>query len=168
MIEVKCGTCGKNFGVKDEFAGKTGKCLNCGSPVMVPAAGAAWAAAQPQPSVTQPQASVTQPAAGPTIVVQMQAPPQGSTGPIGPAEKSLLLTFLFSLLCSGLQYFYLGQTGKGVVFTLVTLFVCWPIVLMTCGIGLVVFIPYNLILLIDSLVVANRMKSRAVGLWRFF
>lgn len=167
MIEVKCGTCGKNFGVKDEFAGKTGKCPNCGSPVTVPGAGAQQRFARP---AAQPQPTAAQPAAGPTIVVQMQGPPQGSAGMIGPAEKSLLLTFLFSLLCPGIQYFYLGQMGKGIVFTLMTL-LAWGFIACTCGIGLIILpilIPCNLVLLIDSLVVANRMKNQAVGPWRFF
>ena len=36
MIEFACG-CGKGYIVKDEMAGKTGKCKQCGEPLRVPA-----------------------------------------------------------------------------------------------------------------------------------
>lgn len=36
MIEFAC-SCGKSYTVKDEMAGKTGKCKECGEPLLVPA-----------------------------------------------------------------------------------------------------------------------------------
>ena len=35
-ISVKCNGCGKTFTVKDEFAGKKGKCKSCGSVIAIP------------------------------------------------------------------------------------------------------------------------------------
>jgi TM2 domain-containing membrane protein YozV len=87
---------------------------------------------------------------------------------VGPAKKSWILVWLLAAICSGLQYFYLGQMGKGAVFTLITVLVWCPIVFVTCGIGLLGAVPYSLILLVDSLVVAQRMRREAVSQWRFF
>jgi TM2 domain-containing membrane protein YozV len=87
---------------------------------------------------------------------------------IGPASKSYFLIFILSCICAGLQYFYIGQTGKGLVFTLVTLFVMCPLVFITCGIGAFIAAPYGLFLLIESFVIASKMKTQAVGPWRFF
>jgi len=36
MIEFSCG-CGKTYTVKDEMAGRRGKCKECGAPILVPA-----------------------------------------------------------------------------------------------------------------------------------
>src|SRR5947207_11150681 len=43
-ISVTCGGCGKNLKVKDEWAGKKGKCPTCGTTFAIPAGGAASAA----------------------------------------------------------------------------------------------------------------------------
>jgi len=49
MISFACGQCNKQLKVKDELAGKTGKCPGCGQPVVVPALAAA-ASISPVPS----------------------------------------------------------------------------------------------------------------------
>jgi TM2 domain-containing membrane protein YozV/DNA-directed RNA polymerase subunit RPC12/RpoP len=175
MIQLKCGTCGRKLQAKDEHAGRTLKCPNCQSPVTVPGAspGAPIGSPTPpplippqQPQPQQPQPQQPQPqAAAQTIVVQVQ---QQGSGLIGPARKSFILVWLLAAVCAGLQYFYLGQTGKGVVFTLLTLFVWGPFIIFTCGIGLVGAVPYGVFLLVDSLVVAVRMRTQAVSQWRFF
>jgi DNA-directed RNA polymerase subunit RPC12/RpoP len=36
MIEFSCHSCGKEFSVKDELAGKKGKCAACGEAIVVP------------------------------------------------------------------------------------------------------------------------------------
>src|SRR5687768_3988525 len=38
-IPVTCGQCGWQAAVKDELAGKTGKCPTCGEPIPIPAKG---------------------------------------------------------------------------------------------------------------------------------
>lgn len=35
-IRVSCHSCSASFKVKDEYAGKRGKCPQCGNPVVVP------------------------------------------------------------------------------------------------------------------------------------
>jgi len=44
-ISVRCDGCGKSLKVKDEWAGKKGKCPQCGATFLIPAAGAASAPA---------------------------------------------------------------------------------------------------------------------------
>ena len=182
MIEVKCGNCGKSFRAKDEHAGKTTKCPNCGSPLTIQAAGAPVGAAQapaeqapaqqapPQPEtpVDGPPAAAGEGPAGTTVVVQMQQAEQPRTDLIGSAGKSKIVCFLLSGVCPGLQYFYLGQTGKGILFTLLSLFLWGPVVFFTCGLGLIGAIPYGIVLLIDSMIIAGRISKEAVKPWRFF
>src|SRR4051794_27308346 len=49
-IRVECLSCRSTFGVRDDFAGRRGKCPKCGSAVEVPAAPATPAAtARPSP-----------------------------------------------------------------------------------------------------------------------
>src|SRR5213080_944712 len=43
-ISVTCDGCGKSLKVKDEWAGKRGKCPTCGKTFAIPAAGAAMMA----------------------------------------------------------------------------------------------------------------------------
>src|SRR5207237_3379713 len=43
-IAITCAGCGKTLKVKDEWAGKKGKCPTCGTTFAIPAAGAASAA----------------------------------------------------------------------------------------------------------------------------
>jgi len=112
------------------------------------------------------QAATTQAPSGPTVVVQVQQ--QVPSGLIGPEHKSLLLVWLLWMVGLELQYFYLGQSGKGLVFLLINMFIWGPVIFFTCGIGLIAFIPYNILLLIDSLVVASRIKRQAIHPWRFF
>src|SRR3982751_6576474 len=40
-IAITCAGCGKNLKVKDEWAGKKGKCPQCGTTFAIPAAGQA-------------------------------------------------------------------------------------------------------------------------------
>ena len=162
MISVKCENCGKSINAKDEYAGRTAKCPNCGSSITVPAA----SADAPSPGAQAPPTAQQQPA-GTTVVVQMPQEQQAG-GEIGPAIKRGIVVWLLSGVCAGLQYFYLGQTGKGILFTLITLLFWTPVIFFTCGIGLVGAIPYGIVLLVDSLVVAGRMRKQAISPWRFF
>ncbi|MGE3808720.1 MAG: hypothetical protein AB7K24_28985 [Gemmataceae bacterium] len=60
MISFTCAACGKNLRVKDEMAGKAGKCP-CGAPVKIPAASAADAI-QPAPAMAPAPAGFESPA----------------------------------------------------------------------------------------------------------
>ncbi|MEZ0228555.1 MAG: serine/threonine protein kinase, partial [Planctomycetota bacterium] len=46
-ISVTCGACKKQFNVPDHYAGKTGKCTQCGAPILAPAT---TPAAAPKPA----------------------------------------------------------------------------------------------------------------------
>lgn len=63
MIAVKCPTCSSPSTVKDEYAGRVGKCKKCGDSIKIPDA------LKPQPAKTPTPTPVVQP------IVQ-QAPPQ--------------------------------------------------------------------------------------------
>ena len=60
-VKVQCGSCGKQFAVKPELAGKRVKCSSCGNPIAVPAAAGAAAPAKPSP----PRPKAAQPATSP-------------------------------------------------------------------------------------------------------
>jgi hypothetical protein len=49
MISFRCGHCGKDLKVKEQLAGKKGKCPGCGRPLAVPQANAATLASQVKP-----------------------------------------------------------------------------------------------------------------------
>jgi hypothetical protein len=149
--------------VKDELAGKTGKCKNCGSVIKIPAPLGTGAGS----SVPAPPVQGVSPPSNPTIVVQIQQP-TATPGTIGPAPKSIVLVFLLAFFTNCFQYFYLGQNGKAVIFLLLDIFFWGPIIFLTCGLGLIGYIPYHLVLLVDSIVVAGRLKTQAISPWRFF
>jgi len=163
VIQVTCSTCGSSFETADSNAGKTGKCPNCQNPIVIPAA--------------QPQAAAAAPAAAPagapqaapqTVVVQVQGAQQ-TPGRIGPARKSMVGTILLWVLpVDGLSHFYIGQTGKGILFLLLGLLFWSPLVWLTCGFGLILYLPYALVLLADAIVVTIRINKRAIHPWRFF
>lgn len=172
MIEFKCANCGKKFTVKDDFAGKAAKCNNCGSAIKIPVpvgSEVASFAAPPTPSATAsaPPGGIPPIPQAPTVVVQLQQP-MAAPGTIGPANVSVVLAAVLALFTNCFQYFYLGQTGKGVLFLLLDLFFWAPVILFSCGIGLIGYLPYHLVLLIDSIVVASRLKTQAISPWRFF
>ncbi len=154
MIEVKCDNCGGKMELGDEAAGTTVNCANCGSAIQAPGA----------PAAAAPAAATGGAEGGPTVVVQVQQP----AGMVAPSKKSKELVFILSWVWSGLQYFYLGQIGKGILFSIVTL-VLWFLAVVTCGAGLLVLVPYIIVLLVDSFSIAGRMsRGEAVSPWKFF
>jgi DNA-directed RNA polymerase subunit RPC12/RpoP len=161
MIEFKCETCGMKYSVKDELAGKTGKCKNCGSSIKIPMPSGVG------PAPTAPAQNAAPAPNPPTVVVQIQQP-AATSGGIGPARKSLVVVLLLAIFTNCLQYFYLGQSGKGALFLVLDFFVWFPIIFFTCGLGLIGYIPYHLVLLVDSIVITSRLKTHAISPWRFF
>ena len=87
-ISVQCPACGKEMSVRDELAGRLGKCPDCGQPVRIPVPGAA-----PPP-------------------VAAAAPPAGDV-----SDKSQGVAFLLSFFLGmlGADRFYLGYTGLGIL-----------------------------------------------------
>ena len=167
MIRVTCPNCSASFETDDANAGKTGRCPNCQSPLRVPAAQSAEAS----PSTAMPDPAVAAQAVQPnqtTVVVQVPAAQQ-APGRIGPSKKSVAVSVLLWLLpIAGLPYFYIGQTGKGLLFLLLDIFLWGPLFFLTCGLALIGYIPANLVMLIDAIIVTSRVRKSSVHRWRFF
>ena len=106
----------------------------------------------------------------------MQVPPPATVsirGGIGPANKSTFVIIVLWLLpIAGLPYFYLGQNGKGLILLGLDFFVFGPFIIFSCGFGLpcvlAVYGPLHIMVLIDSLIVASRMRKGSIDSWRFF
>ena len=108
-IQFACLNCGKSFSVKDELAGKKGKCSACGTPMQVPILATQYSIpeysppARPAeaPRVGAPIASPA-PAAAPTTVVNVAVgvampPERKRAGGVGIA--SFVLGLVALLLC---------------------------------------------------------------------
>ena len=95
-IRVQCGSCGATMNVKDELAGKRGKCPKCGAVIDVPAAGGSPVEAGPPPAPG--------------------AAPAAASMPAGTSDKSQSVAFILAALLGGLgiDRFYLGYTGLGI------------------------------------------------------
>lgn len=161
MIKVTCSNCQSRFNAPEKVAGKTVKCPNCASPIQIPAVAAA-------PADTPVAAPPPQAAAGPppAVVVQVQAP--ASSDVVGPADKSVIVAVILWFFISGLPYFYLGQIGKGILLTCLDVFVFGPLVIFTCGIGLIFYLPWHFLVLVDVILITSRLRREAISQWRFF
>jgi len=75
---------------------------------------------------------------------------------------------LLNWLWSGAGNIYLGQKTKGFVFCGITiLFVIFDIV--TCSLGAFLHVPYMIIMIIDAVLLANRLnKGESISEWKFF
>lgn len=77
-FRIKC-SCGKQFGVKDQYAGRKGKCPHCGAPlVLQPPPGY-----KPSPAAPKKQDSAAE---KPTVIAE---PSRKSPAPAGPSSKPL-------------------------------------------------------------------------------
>jgi len=109
-IPVQCPACGKTLNVKDEMAGKRGKCPQCGNIIEVPRPGAIpQAPAPPAPEAPQPSPPPPSPPAAPAAAAY--AAPTAATGYKPQSTAFLLSMFLGGF---GVDRFYLGYTGLGI------------------------------------------------------
>lgn len=83
-------------------------------------------------------------------------------------EKSPVIAGILNWLWSGVGNIYLGQTTKGVVFCVITgCFVIFDIV--TCSLGALIHVPYMIVMIIDAVLLANRIgKGESISEWKFF
>ncbi len=177
MIDFKCENCGAKYSVKDEYAGKTGKCKNCGSAVKIPAPpGSVRGSPPPAPSNAsqtptvqgqQQQIQVQGAPTGQTIIVQIPTQP-GAASLIPQRKVSTIAVIFWGLFWPGAQYEFTRQWGKFFLFTLCFTPLMLLFVFLTCGIGIIFAIPYELILLIDGIIVAGRLRKGPIHPWRFF
>jgi hypothetical protein len=150
MINFTCPKCETPISAQEQNAGQSMICPNCSATVNIPAA--AGATTQGQFAPTQIVVNVGGPAAQPGLIQK---------------QVSMVLAVILGIFLPGVQYFYMGQISKGIVVLLLE-FGLATLTFITCGIGSLIWIPFNLLILIDTIVVVNRMKSGPVSAWRCF
>lgn len=86
----------------------------------------------------------------------------------GQGQVSEVLAGFLNWLWGGTAYFYLGQTVKGIVFSIITLFfIIFDI--MTCSFGLLFHVPFSIFLIIDAVKLAGRInRGETLDDWGFF
>ena len=110
MIVFPCLACGKKLNVKDELAGKRGKCPGCGKPITVPVVTEDLAAASAEPGKISPAPSShggggvsderTLPPRQPPVPPATAEPPSLSRGSAGPAPPAPVpAEFLTATVC---------------------------------------------------------------------
>jgi hypothetical protein len=95
-ISVTCDGCGKSLKVKDEWAGKRGKCPTCGKTFPIPAAGAAMIAGA-APAL-----------AGRRAVPKATAKPQKKGGGVAISWGKIILILFVIAIPASIAIFYFG------------------------------------------------------------
>ena len=68
----------------------------------------------------------------------------------------------------GIGTLYLGQKTKGITFSIISL-VLLIFVIISCGIGLVVWMPYFIVMIVDAILIGKRVENgEQIGEWQFF
>jgi hypothetical protein len=79
----------------------------------------------------------------------------------------LLLAFLCWWFLNGLQYFYFGQVVKGVILALIDMGF-WVLTVIFCGLPALIWIPWRVLWLIDTVAIHRRLQKGPVSQWRCF
>ena len=88
---------------------------------------------------------------------------------LAPQHREPAFAILLSLLYMGLGQIYNGQTTKGLVILLVGLVGFIPLHLLTCGLNVLLHIPLHVIMVVDALLICQRInRGEMVGEWQFF
>lgn len=83
-------------------------------------------------------------------------------------EVSVLAAALLNWIWAGAGYFVIGQQTKGIVFCLIT-FGVLAFAIVTCGLGIVILIPYVVVCIIDAVLLAQRVnRGEKIAEWQFF
>jgi DNA-directed RNA polymerase subunit RPC12/RpoP len=113
-IVVHCANCGKNLRVRDEQAGKRGKCPHCGSKIVVPAAALAIPVDQPLPEPAVPAEEEQTPA---SLAVPLLSPatPLGLTWPwlVATAGSLVIISLVAALMLFDIKRLYLPSERGG-------------------------------------------------------
>ncbi|NJN64333.1 MAG: hypothetical protein HC882_05245 [Acidobacteria bacterium] len=96
-------------------------------------------------------------------------PPGGGGDLIEPsAGKDPIMILIVAILVSGVAYFLIGQWQKAVA-ALIAWLVLLMVVMLTCGIGLVIYAPFVIAVAVDAYMQANELKQgRSIRQWTFF
>ena len=148
MIRVQCSNCNSLFDTDERYAGMTANCPNCQGKIVIPA-----------PMSQSPNITATAPA-------QVNNIEQNANNMLT-QKRSMGLAILLWFFLNGTQYFHLGQTGKGIIFTCLDVIFTF-LDFFTCGIFAIFHGPWRLIWLIDTILVTSKLGKKPVSKWRFF
>ena len=99
-----------------------------------------------------------------------QPPPPPSIPPplTTPPPVSVPAAGLLNWLWPGAGYFVIGQNTKGAVFCAIT-FCVLVLVFITCGLGILIYMPYVIASIIDAVLLAQRInRGEKIAEWQFF
>ena len=83
-------------------------------------------------------------------------------------EVSVVAAGLLNWLWGGAGYFVIGQQTKGLVFCGITLLLI-IFAIVTCGIGIVLLVPYAIVVIVDAVLLAQRVnRGETIQEWQFF
>jgi len=83
-------------------------------------------------------------------------------------EKSKMVAAFLNWFWSGAGNIYIGQTTKGLFFSVFTLIIVY-IDIITCSFGLIIHVPYMVIMIIDAALLTDRIrKGETISDWQFF
>lgn len=83
-------------------------------------------------------------------------------------QVSVVAAGLLNWLWAGAGYFVIGQKNKGFAFCGVTLLLL-VFAVITCGVGVVLFVPYVIVLIVDAVLLAQRVnRGETIKEWQFF
>ena len=86
--------------------------------------------------------------------------------PTDPKDPILILILAFFL--GGIAYFVIGQWQKGIAAVAAWL-TALSIVVITCGVGLVIYLPLMIAIVVDAYMQADLLKKGySIGQWTFF
>ena len=83
-------------------------------------------------------------------------------------QVSVVAAGLLNWLWGGAGYFVIGQQTKGFVFCGITLLLV-IFAIVTCGLGIVLLVPYAIVVIIDAVLLAQRVnRGETIKEWQFF
>lgn len=99
----------------------------------------------------------------------MEQMPAGDPNVISPSNaKDPILILVVGLFLGGVAYFVVGQWQKGLAAVAVWLCAI-ALVFVTCGLGIFLYFPLVITMVIDSYLQAKALKDgHSIGHWTFF